>query len=318
MTVRIGVFSDMGTNADWLWSQCDGEMGRDGDLQVAHQDRTADHAFCFNLPFFPKGAGKLPRWKRLLHKLRGDYRTHKADLAFEMLATPRERTSMLLYEPPPIAQNFYAPSLKHCARVFACDPAAPAPIKHVTLPAFWMLMEDVKSLRAQQPREPEVPLAAIISGKTALDGHSHRLEFLRRLRRAGVPLELFGMGLPGDLQGRGGVGSKGQVMRAARCTLAIENYAEGDLYVTEKLWDPLLSWSVPLYYGPRAADRLVPPECFIRLPDLADAGVETVRAAIADPMVRAKRLDAIAEARRRCLDELRLPLWLRANVISSA
>jgi len=30
--------------------------------------------------------------------------------------------------------------------------------------------------------------------------------------------------------------------------------------------------------------------------------------------VRTKRLEAIAEARRRCLDELRLPVWLAARL----
>jgi len=314
--VRIGIFSDMGMNADWLWTQCDGEMGRDNasGVKLEHMARDAERVFCFNLPFFPKGAGKMPRWKRLLHKVRGDYRSHKATLAFDMLGVERERVGMLLYEPPPIARNFYEVGVKRCARVWAPDAGAPASVEAVTLPAFWMLAEDVRALRAQAPRESEVALAAVISGKVALGGHRQRLEFLRLLRAAGVALELFGMGLPADLRGRGGVSSKGQVLRAARCSLAIENYDQGEQYVTEKLWDPLLSWSVPLYFGPGAPERLIPPESFIRIPSLDAKGVEVVKAAVADPMVREKRLEAIAEARRRCLEELRLPLWLGRQV----
>jgi hypothetical protein len=314
--VRIGTFSDMGLHADWLWTQCDAEMGRDvgADIRFGHQARDAEHVFCFNLPFFPKNAGKMPRWKRLLHKVRGDYRSHKATLAFDMLGVDRERVSMLLYEPPPIARNFYDVGAARCCQVWSPDPQAPASITPVTLPAFWMIAEDVRTLRAMPPRACEVPLAAVISGKIALDGHSQRLDFLRLLRAANVPLELFGGGLPPDLGGRGSIVSKGQILRVARCTLAIENYDQGDQYVTEKLWDPLLSWSLPLYFGPGAPEKLIPAEAFIRIPSLDARGVEVVKHALSDPEIRNKRLDAIAEARRRCLDELRLPLWLARNL----
>ncbi|MBL0870598.1 MAG: hypothetical protein IBJ18_08490 [Phycisphaerales bacterium] len=315
--MRIGAFSDMGTNADWLWNQCDGEFGRDSTgVRFEHQARDAERVFCFNLPFFPKGQGKLPRWKRLLLKARGSaaYRQHKADLAFEMLGTQRAKTSMLLYEPPPIAGNFYQAAAKYCSTIWSPDERAPGHVTPVVLPAFWMLMEDVRSLRAQQPRESAVALAGVISGKTALAGHGQRLEFLKLLRKAGVELELFGMGLPSEVGGRGGIGSKGQILRAAKCTLAIENFDQGEMYVTEKLWDPLLSWSVPLYFGPRAAEKLVPAESFIRIPSLDAAGVEVVRRAVSDPDVRTKRLEAISEARRRCLEELRLPVWLSSRL----
>lgn len=306
----------MGMNADWLWNHCDGEFGRDEttDTQFLHNQRDAEHVFCFNLPFFPKGAGKIGRWERFLHKMRGTYRTHKAKVAFEMLRTPRDRTSMLLYEPPPIARRFYTAAGETCSRVWAPDENVPPHIEPTTLPAFWMLQEDLRALRAQQPRSASIPLAAIISGKTALPGHEERLGFLRLLRQANVPLELFGMNLPPEAQGRGAINSKGQVLRAARCTLAIENYAEGSHYITEKFWDPLLSWSVPLYYGSRAVDQLVPPECFIRIPSLDAAGVEVVKQAVSDPGVRERRLEAMAEARRRCLEELRVPLWLHRQL----
>ncbi|CAN5847616.1 hypothetical protein BH11PLA1_BH11PLA1_14580 [soil metagenome] len=320
--MRIGVFSDMGMHADWLWSQCDGAAGRDesAGIELAFQERAAERVFCFNLPFFPKGAGAMPGWRRALSKVRGGqrgYRAEKCRVAFEMLEAAREKTGMLLYEPPPIAQNFYGPAKEFCARVWAPDDRAPVHVEPTVLPAFWMIPEDVRTLRALGPgaaRERPIALAGVISGKTALPGHEERLAFLRLLRRAGAPLELFGGGLPADVGGRGAVVSKSAVLRAARLTLAIENYAEGALYVTEKLWDPLLCWSLPLYYGPRAADGLVPGDAFIRVPSLDARGVEVVMEAVRDEGLWEKRLGAIAEARRRCLEELRLMVWLRERL----
>ena len=80
--------------------------------------------------------------------------------------------------------------------------------------------------------------------------------------------------------------------------------------MTEKLWDPLVCWSLPIYFGSRAADKLIPPEAFIRLPDLGERGVRTVQEALADPGIWNRRLEAMAEARRRAMGELRLVEWL--------
>ncbi len=110
-------------------------------------------------------------------------------------------------------------------------------------------------------------------------------------------------------------GELDRVLRPARFVLALENYARGDCYVTEKMWDPLLSWSLPLYFGSRAADRVIPTEAFVRLPDLADAGVACVRGALAHPEWWDDRLDAMAEARRRILGELRMVEWIRRCVV---
>jgi hypothetical protein len=175
-----------------------------------------------------------------------------------------------------------------------------------------MLDEDVHALRAEAPPVSKpVPLAVVTSGRNVLPGHARRLRFLERLRAAGVPFNLYGRGLPAHLEPRGPIQSKGTAYRPARFVLALENHAEGDCYVTEKLWDPLLTWSVPLYHGSTAADRVLPPDAYIRLPDLEEAGVDTVREAIARPTGWDERLEAIGEARRRILGDLRMVEWLR-------
>lgn len=64
------------------------------------------------------------------------------------------------------------------------------------------------------------------------------MRFFRTLLDDGVDLRLFGRGLPMHLRPGGQLMDKGSVLRLARFTLAIENYADGDLYVTEKNMGP--------------------------------------------------------------------------------
>jgi hypothetical protein len=171
-------------------------------------------------------------------------------------------------------------------------------------------------LRDLLPPEKVQTLVAISSGKAETPGHRERLGFLALLRRAGVPLALFGRGLPLELGALGELRSKSTALLPAMFTLAIENHSEGELYVSEKAWDPLLCWSLPLYHGPRAIDAMVPPGSFIRLPDLQDAGVDAVRAALAGGAeLWRSRLDAIAEARRRVLGDLRMVEWVRRTLV---
>ena len=183
---------------------------------------------------------------------------------------------------------------------------------------MWTFEDDLETLRTAAPPRKDLPIAAINAGrppgKGLLAGHEKRLAFFAALKAAGVPLELFGRGLPADLNPRGVLASKASVLRPARFALCIENFHSGDQYITEKLWDALLCWCLPLYYGPTAADRLLPPESFVRLPDLGEAGVRAVRDALADPGLWGRRLSAIAEARRRCLGDLRLVEWARREL----
>lgn len=307
----VGVFSEMAAGVDWPWYTCDGPAGEDSaGLRLVSTDRAADWALCINFPVWPKGAGMLPWWKRRAARLAGRYEDLKTDTAFAWLATPKPRTLMLWYEPPAIARRYYPASVRHCHRVWAPDDLPHPGVTPTTLPAWWTLRHDVHALRCLAPRDQQAPLCAVTSGKSALPGHRNRLAFIRSLRAAGLPLHLFGWELPPDLSPGGVLGDKSSLMAASRCTLAIENDPTSDRYISEKFWDPVLCWSVPLYFGGRAPDALVPPEAFIRLPDLGPAGLEAVRAAVADPLVRTRRLDAIAEARRIALDRLRLPLWL--------
>ena len=310
---QIGVFDELGRFTDYLWNQCEGPLGRHGNVQLSRWNKDAQHRFVMTWPSPSGGTRRSGGWKRQVYKLlrRSTEPLRMAD-SFARLGHDPARTTLMFYEPPAyLSDSWFEIARRNAARVYAPDPRATHPI---VLPSMWTLEWDVQSLRAFSPPEKTLPLVSIAAGapkgKRLIPGHLARLEFYRKLVRAGVPLALFGRGLPDDVKGHGPIACKGHVMRPARFTLAIENYGEGDQYVTEKLWDPLACWSLPIYFGSKAADKLIPPESFIRLPDLGDAGVRTVQETLADPDIWNRRLEAMAEARRRGLGELRLVEWL--------
>lgn len=311
--VRVGLFNELSQDADYLWNQCERPCGEHGSLRLSRWDRSADHAFIMNWPAPPGGTRRAGGWRRYLYKaLRRNSGPLRVPYAFRWLGRDPRSNTVMFYEPPPLIPDFWYDSARqHAARIYAPDPRATHPC---VLPAMWTLEWDVHTLRALSPPEKTLPLVAISAGrppgKSLISGHLQRLEFYRKLRRAGVPLELFGRGLPADTQPRGPVACKGNVLRPARFALVIENYAEGDSYVTEKLWDALLCWSLPIYWGSTAAERLIPADALIRLPDLGDAGVRAVQQAIADPALYDRRLEAMAEARRLALGKLRLVEWV--------
>lgn len=278
-------------------------------MRVRSGDRTADHILIIDYIVGPEGLKRRRGWRRTMYKL---LRKPTAPLrlapGYEWLNRSPEQTWALSYEPPTVPNDFYFQfTRERCRRVYAPEPRATHPC---TLPVMWTVEGDVHSLRAESPGPKELPLAAVTSGKRDLPGHEPRMAFLQRIRDADLPLQVGGRNLPASLAPLGELASKSSLLRPARLALVIENYAEGDQYVSEKVWDALLCWCLPLYFGPQAIDRMIPADSFIRLPDLGQAGFEVVQQALADPNLRLSRLDAIAEARRRALGELRLVEWI--------
>lgn len=317
--MRLGVFNELDQWADYLWNQCDGALGRHGDLQLVRWGRDADRVFVMNWPSPPGGARRAIGWRRHLWKLfRKPTAPLRARYGYRWLAREPGDVDVMLYEPPEIIPEWLmALSKRHAGRVFSPDARATHPI---ALPAMWTVPYGVKMLASIAPRTIEKPVGVVAissgapPGKSLIAGHHARLDFYERLHRAGVGLELFGRGLPARTGGRGPVQDKSSVLWPARLALVIEN-SVGEGYVTEKLWDALACWCLPVYFGSAAADAMIPPEAMVRLPDLGERGVETLREALADEGLWARRLEAIAEARRRMLGELRLVEWLTRNVV---
>ena len=108
-------------------------------------------------------------------------------------------------------------------------------------------------------RETEVPekrqrLSVIVSSKASTPGHRIRLDFVRRLKRDfGDSIVWFGNGVRP-------ISQKWDGLSSFEGTIAIENSIRPDV-VTEKILDPFLSYTVPLYAGaPNVGDYFEVPE----------------------------------------------------------
>lgn len=311
--MRVGLFNESDQFADFLWNQCDGPLGRHGGMELVRWDRSAEAAFVFNWPSPPEGLRKSFGWRRYLYKaMRRPVAPMRCKYGYDWLGMPPEKIWTLLYEPPPIVPDWLMGlSVERSGHVYAPDSRAPKPI---TLPSMWSIPMHVGALRAMEPPEKPIGLVAISSGKSIIAGHAERLGFLARLRSAGVDMDLFGRGLSASLLARGPVVDKSNVLLPSRCALVVENFSSGGQYVSEKLWDALACWCLPLYYGSGAIAQLIPEDSYVRIPDLGDNGVRLVTEVMRDTGLWRRRLSAIAEARRRMLGELRIVEWLSREI----
>lgn len=155
----------------------------------------------------------------------------------------------------------------------------------------------------------------ITSGIDRSERHRQRLAFLRSLREQEIDFDLYGRNLPDWANAYGTVNNKWYAMAPYYYNLAIENYADNAWYVSEKLWDSLLAWCLPIYYGGSAADKLLPPGSFLRLPSLDEKGLAFIKEVTATPDYWYAARDAIAEARQVILHELNLMNWLSKFVV---
>jgi len=139
----------------------------------------------------------------------------------------------------------------------------------------------------------------IASNLALLPGHRKRnalREFL--LRRRPQNVEIFGRGVRY-------IENKWDALAPYQYSLAIENSSSPD-YWTEKVADCFLSWTLPLYDGCTNLEDYFDPDSFIRI-DARDH-VETLRRIeeLCGSDEWERRMPAIAESRRRVLDEYQL------------
>jgi hypothetical protein len=208
---------------------------------------------------------------------------------------PPEHVWLLLQEPP---NEHFRPMHRGgdaYARVFTTDPSLTGERYIPTHPALpWHVDRDYDWLKRCAPPEKTRALTCITSAKAIFEGHRKRLRFLADVRRR-VEFDLFGRGFAS-------VADKWDVLAPYRFALVVENFAN-PLYWSEKLADPLLAWTVPIYAGCTDIARWIPAEAVIQV-DMADADApEKILAAVSDARGWKRRLEAVAEARLRILDQ---------------
>jgi hypothetical protein len=323
VTSYPGMFTNQSLTAsqsDWLWHQTPHNFGQWGKIQMLANAEKPDFLLLYQFEF-PRTIQKT--WKGQLKDQVLNLVKPKIDPESRILAqfrgVAKERIISLLREPPlpeyqTVYQENYQKSKQYCGYVSAPDDLAPTPDY---MPAIWYVGNSFRELNEMGPPGKVKPCSWITSGINRSENHQHRLNFLQKAQQAGLTFDLYGRNLPNWTNNYGVVNNKWHAIAPYYYNLAIENYAENQWYVSEKLWDALLAWCLPIYYGGPAADKLLPPGSFLRLPSLDEKGIAFIQEVTSSLDYWYEAQSAIAEARQIILHELNLLNWLSKYVDQS-
>lgn len=145
------------------------------------------------------------------------------------------------------------------------------------------------------PKERD--LSVICSAQSATPGHQQRLRFVTALKEHFQDrLDWFGNGIQS-------IPTKWDGLAPYRYSIAIENHMAINV-ITEKLWDPLLAYTLPLYAGAPNARELLPEFSLVEL-NIADlnGSIETIESLLSENLYES-RIDAIRQARAEILGPL--------------
>ena len=292
---------------DWLWNQTPHAFGVWGNIQMLAPGEKPDWLLMYQFDF-----PRPPQQESWLSRLRRKQPAANIDISSQLRSCAKERIIYLLREPPldeVVAKNKanYQKAKQYCGYISGPDDLAPNP---GYMPAIWYISNSFRDLNELGAPEKVKTCSWITSGINRTANHRQRLAFLRLLQSREVNFDLYGRDLPDWAQSRGRVGMKWSSMAPYYYNLAIENYAENSWYVSEKLWDALLAWCLPIYYGGPAASELLPPGSFLRLPSLDERGLSYIQETISSPDAWYEAREAIAEARQIILHKLNLLNWL--------
>lgn len=295
--------------ADWLWQQTPHHFGKWGNIVMRANAEKPDFLLMYQLDF-----PRLKKKRSLRERVRQLVKPKppEPDIREKFRGVPKERIIYLLREPPldeVVERTKYNYQQAQLYSDYVSGPDRFAPVPDY-MPAIWYHSNPFRDLNDREPPAKDRFCSWITSGINRSENHRQRLDFLKLLREGGLTFDLYGRNLPPGSNPTGQLNNKWYGMAPYYYNLAIENYADNDLYVSEKLWDSLLAWCLPIYYGGPAADKLLPPGSFLRLPSLDEKGLQYIRevTATADAWYEAR--DAIAEARQVILHELNLLAWL--------
>jgi Glycosyltransferase family 10 (fucosyltransferase) C-term len=309
-TKKVGMISSyQGINkgVDWLWQQTPESFGHWKNIQMYGSATEPDFLLMYQFDFSPP-----PQPKSRLDWFRKQQKSSELDITSLLRGVPKERIIYLLREPPldevvEVNKLNYQEAQKYCGYISGPDDFAPNPDY---MPAIWYLSNSFRDLDQMPPPEKKAACSWITSGINRSANHQRRLEFLKALQSSDVEFDLFGKNLPEWSKTGGAIAGKWYGMAPYYYNLSIENYADNDWYASEKLWDSLLAWCLPIYYGGSAADKLLPPGSFLRLPSLDEKGIAYIKEVTATPDAWYEAKDAIAEARQVILHKLNLLNWL--------
>ncbi|CAO5061989.1 glycosyltransferase family 10 domain-containing protein [Microcystis aeruginosa] len=314
-TVGVITSYNPGYQRDWLWHQSPNPLGVWGNIQMNSTAPNPDYLIMYQYDF-PRTGHPVPWWKAW----RKSSSAKPLDIPSLLRNVPKERIIYMLREPPlekviAVNQANYEAASQYCGYVTGPDRDAPHPDY---MSATWFLPNSFCELNDRPIPEKTLRCSWVTSGILRSANHRQRLNFMKLGQDLGWDVDLYGKDLPDWSQAYGLIKNKWNVMGPYYYNLAIENFAENEWYVSEKLWDALLAWCLPIYHGGSAADKLLPPGSFLRLPSLDEKGVAYIREVTSTLDAWHEARDAIAEARQIILHKLNLLEWLSNFVAKSS
>lgn len=300
----ISSYPNLDKRWDWLWQQTPHHFGVWDNIEMLALAPKPDFLLMYQFDFPEPVQNKS--WLNIAKK--------QPQLNVESLLrrVSKERIIYLLREPPldeVVERNKqnYQQAQNYCGYVSGPDDFAPTPDY---MPAIWYHGNSFRELNEMPPPEKVAACSWITSGINRTANHRQRLQFMQSLQAKEIKFDLYGRNLPTWAKTSGEMSNKWHSMAPYYYNLAIENYADNNWYVSEKLWDALLAWCLPIYYGGSAADKLLPPGSFLRLPSLDEKGIAYIQEVTATPDAWYSAKEAIAEARQIILHKLNLLNWV--------
>ncbi len=168
----------------------------------------------------------------------------------------------------------------------------------------WHVGFNFEQLQEMLPSPKTRLLSAIASTAGALPGHKSRLEYITALQNFGVNFDLFGRGREVELA------EKSEGLLPYMYSVAIENSNQAG-YFTEKIFDPILCWTVPIYVGAPDIEDYLPSAAYVSLPPGDPELGAAMLSALSEEDYKS-RLPALADARKLILERYSMGAVVRS------
>lgn len=213
---------------------------------------------------------------------------------------------------PPMSHVYATPFLKQFDTIITQHPTLHHPNNIQSQPCLnWHLATSYKQggdcifsfdeVNDMQAMSKTKNISMITSALRMMPGHNHRMNFVEAMKeRFGDKIDLFGRGIKP-------VDTKYEALKDYRFAICIEN-SNIPHYWTEKFADPILSYTVPIYFGCTNINDYFDPCSYIAI-DISDTekALDTLQHILDNAAsIYEEHLPYVKEARRKLIEEYNL------------
>ena len=161
------------------------------------------------------------------------------------------------------------------------------------------------------PPKPKEMSCIASFDKRAFYGHLDRIKFVMALKKSKIAhiIDFFGNKTTTPLK------EKKDGILPYKYSIAIENNAQDD-YISEKIMDCYLGYSIPIYFGAGNVEEYFPKDSFIKIDIYHLQDSITLLENILDSNFYEEHFDALLEARRRVLCDYSMLYSISKNIIA--